>query len=258
MNLRAWLELSRCSNLPTVWSNVLHGMAAGLFVMLERGGPTDLGAMPTEPTWFFNQGFMLLVGMSLIYAGGMVLNDAFDAEQDAQTRRGRPIPSGRVSRRSALAVGFAALLLGVACSLVFRSPVVPALAGALALTVVAYNALHRVKWLAWTLMPLCRALVFLSAAAAFGSRGGEGWFLHPHIWIGALALAGFTAMITLAAWAEDSGNAARKQRVVAAMIAAIALIDAAGCLALGQHALAGVCVGLAMLTVLLQRTVPGT
>ena len=33
-----------------------------------------------------------------LYAAGMVLNDAFDAELDARERPERPIPSGRISR----------------------------------------------------------------------------------------------------------------------------------------------------------------
>ncbi len=85
--VQAWFELMRVSNLPTVWSNVVHGMAAGLFVVYvlpveaiygQRPGFSwmDLGRM-------LDAGFMLMLGMSLIYTGGMVLNDVVDREVDA-------------------------------------------------------------------------------------------------------------------------------------------------------------------------------
>ncbi|HEY0550448.1 MAG TPA: UbiA family prenyltransferase, partial [Verrucomicrobiae bacterium] len=74
---RALLLLGRVSNLPTVWSNCLAGWLLG-------GG----GEWP--------QFAVLCGGATLLYVGGMFLNDAFDAEFDAQHRRERPIPSGAI------------------------------------------------------------------------------------------------------------------------------------------------------------------
>ena len=73
--LRALLILGRVSNLPTVWSNCLAGWWLG-------GGGNYANLL------------LLLLGATLLYAGGMFLNDAFDAEFDTQYRRARPIPSG--------------------------------------------------------------------------------------------------------------------------------------------------------------------
>lgn len=47
----------------------------------------------------------------LLYAAGTTLNDAFDAPEDATERPERPIPSGKVSRRTGFSFG-AFLLLG--------------------------------------------------------------------------------------------------------------------------------------------------
>ena len=77
--LRAILILGRVSNLPTVWSNVVVGwlIGGGLF-----GWPI---------LW-------IVVGVSLLYWGGMTLNDAFDAKWDRENAPERPIPSGAISR----------------------------------------------------------------------------------------------------------------------------------------------------------------
>ncbi len=47
-----------------------------------------------------------------IYAAGIALNDVFDYEIDLKERPGRPLPSGRVSRRFAAWTGGGLLLLG--------------------------------------------------------------------------------------------------------------------------------------------------
>ncbi len=254
---RAWLELSRGSNLPTVWSNVLHGMGAGHYVLIAtHGGPEYVETMTRNPLWYLDQGFMLLVGMSFIYVAGMVLNDVFDAKDDAIHRPARPIPSGRVSRVRAGAVGALLLTTGVAVTAVYRCAAVPVLAGFLALCVLAYDLLHRVKLLGYLLMPLCRALVVMTAALAFGPTGGGLWLLH--VGGAAAVLAIYTAAITLTAWAEHRGDPRRKQRTVAGMIAGMPLIDAAFLAWIGHWPLAAASVGCAVLTAIWQRRVPGT
>src|SRR5213075_1303788 len=76
--LRTFLILGRVSNLPTVWSNCLAGW--------WLGGGGNSGMLP-----------FLFAGVTLLYLGGMFLNDAFDVEFDRQHREERPIPSGRIS-----------------------------------------------------------------------------------------------------------------------------------------------------------------
>jgi 4-hydroxybenzoate polyprenyltransferase len=47
-----------------------------------------------------------------LYAGGMALNDVFDAAEDARDRPQRPIPSGRITLGAARALGFGLLTGG--------------------------------------------------------------------------------------------------------------------------------------------------
>src|SRR5262249_57822001 len=61
---------------------------------------------------------VLLLATAALYAGGVVLNDVFDAWLDALERPERPIPSGRVTRRAAGVFGGALLAVGVAAALI--------------------------------------------------------------------------------------------------------------------------------------------
>jgi len=83
---RAWLQLARVSNTPTVVSNAVAG--AVLVSTTARTGTVVLVA----------------VAMVLFYTAGMVLNDLADAEIDRRERPERPIPSGAVSPAAAVAV----------------------------------------------------------------------------------------------------------------------------------------------------------
>src|SRR3954453_21514837 len=85
---RTLLVLGRVSNLPTVWSNCLAGWALAGSVPLTG----DFRQMIEQPVRLL----VLCAGASLLYIGGMYLNDAFDADFDRQHRRERPIPSGAI------------------------------------------------------------------------------------------------------------------------------------------------------------------
>ena len=94
MNARTFLRLGRVSNLPTVWSNTLAGIA------LAGAWPPDGRLIP------------LLGAMTLAYTGGMFLNDAFDVHFDRQHRKERPIPSGAISVTAVWQWGFGWLAVG--------------------------------------------------------------------------------------------------------------------------------------------------
>src|ERR1700745_1809733 len=93
-SLRTLLILGRTSNLPTVWSNCLAGW--------WLGGDGNYYKLPS-----------LLAGATLLYLGGMYLNDAFDAQFDSQYRRERPIPSGLISAQAVWQYGFGLLVAGL-------------------------------------------------------------------------------------------------------------------------------------------------
>lgn len=100
--LRAWLILTRGSNLPTVWSNLFVGWLVGF--LFAQHMPIVINALI--------QLVGLWLGVSLTYVGGMILNDAFDAKWDAERRSTRPIPAGVITVWQAYVVGAGCLLLG--------------------------------------------------------------------------------------------------------------------------------------------------
>jgi 4-hydroxybenzoate polyprenyltransferase len=155
MKPKTLLELGRVSNLPTVASNVLAAAAL-------TGAP--LAPVPVAVT---------LLAAALFYVGGMVLNDAFDAEVDARERPERPIPSGRATRGAVFVLGFSLLGAGLAL-LVTLAGLGHAVGGfrlvlsglATAVAVLAYDRFH--KGITWSpvVMGLCRAGLYAMGAFA--------------------------------------------------------------------------------------------
>lgn len=264
---KAWLELGRVSNLPTVWSNVVHGMSVAWFVAVIRPVEREFGQ-----TWAFDfshlghmldQGFLLLVGMSFLYVGGMVLNDVCDAEVDLQERPARPIPSGRVSRRAATGGAVVLLLLGWGCSWVYPPPVA-GWVGIVVVGIVGYNVLHRVRGvgrgIGLVLMPACRGLVVWCAAVAVDAGGaGVGIFDDlPRVLGSVAAVVCYTLIVTVVAWGEALPTMGKLARWVGVMIAGLALVDAGFVMLLGMWPMAVFCVGCALLSLLGQRWVAGS
>lgn len=157
MSFRIALILGRVSNLPTVWSNCLAGWLLG--------GGGNFAKLP-----------FLFLGVTLLYLGGMFLNDAFDAEFDRQHRKERPIPSGAISSQLVWRGGLGMLLFGNA--LLFTAGITPGILGAvLALNILLYDAIHKAFTFSPIIMGGCRLLVYLVAAATgeFGVTGYAAW-----------------------------------------------------------------------------------
>lgn len=144
--LRALLVLGRASNLPTVWSNCFAGW------LLGGGGP--LSGL-----------FLLCLGATCLYTGGMFLNDAFDEEFDRQHRAERPIPSGAISRGEVWGFGVGWLVLGTVL-LAFFGASTTILTFLLVISILVYDAVHKAIAFSPFLMALCRLLLFLVAASA--------------------------------------------------------------------------------------------
>ena len=205
--LRAWLILTRGSNLPTVWSNLFAGWLLG-YVYTDRF-PWAMGLLVSL--------FGLLLGLSLIYVGGMILNDAFDARWDAERRSTRPIPAGIVSERAAFVVGGLALFFGawatVGASLGGHRGITFLLVVLLIAGVLVYDRWH--KGVAWApaVMGLCRALLpligFFAVGGLIDGPHFRGWNLlallaHPCVlWL-------LTFSITLVARHEAGPGAPPK------------------------------------------------
>ena len=161
MKLGVFLRLGRVSNLPTVITNVMAGM------VLAGGQPGATAVL------------LVAAAAAALYVGGMYLNDAFDAVDDAAHRPERPIPAGEISRRSVFAIGFALLGLGF-CVIGAGTSWGPAAVAAAATAglIVLYNAWHKGNPAAPVVMGLCRVGVYvmagLSVAPASMPPSGSG------------------------------------------------------------------------------------
>lgn len=199
------LRLGRVSNLPTVWTNVLAGMAMA-------GAP--LAQPPTV---------VLMLAMSAFYVGGMYLNDAFDAEVDAAERPERPIPSGQVGRRTVFAIGFGLLAIGVvgltATAIhLDKLPLLAVIVGLmLAGTIVLYNYWHKENPASPILMGVNRFLVYVGAAVAVSGTLGA----RP-AGVGLLLLC-YVIGLTFAAKQENLGRIASSWPLVVLAIPFVAL-----------------------------------
>ena len=180
-HFRTLLVLGRVSNLPTVWSNCLAGWWLG-------GGGNYKNLFP------------LLLGTTSLYVGGMYLNDAFDAEFDAQYRRNRPIPSGAISAKAVWRIGLGLLGTGVIC-LMIPGKTTGILAVLLVLCIVAYDAVHKLITVSPVLMAGCRFLLYLIAAST-AMDGVTGW----SFWC-AIALAAYIIGLSFLARKESTRTA---------------------------------------------------
>lgn len=223
----ACLLLARVSNLPTVWTNVLAAVVVA-------GGPRD-ALMAT------------MAAASLFYTGGMVLNDAFDAAVDATGRSDRPIPAGDVTRPEAFMFGAALMALGELVLLLVSHPR-PALTWGLGLAaaIVFYDYKHKGQAFGPVVMGLCRALVYcVAAAAAVGT-------VSSPVFIAAALMWAYIIALTWVAKTAGLGYA------VPWMLAGICLVDAVVLAVSGEPTLAALAAAGFVLTLALQRVVPGT
>ncbi len=283
------LRLGRVSNLPTVWSNALAGVA------LAGQSPWRVATLAVA------------AGLSLAYVGGMYLNDAFDRAVDAREQPFRPIPSGLVAANTVFAAGFLLMLAGVAMLLLAAwgfgvPPAAVAFAGlALAATVVTYSCHHKANPLGPLVMGACRMLSYVAAglaAAAVPARPllaaaavalcylvgltftakreaaaagfGSAWpllFLAAPLAYGAaraegaaswLALAALAALVGCALWLLRRRRSGDIRRAVVAMIAGIALLDAMFLALAGRPEAAPLALACFVATLALQRWVRGT
>lgn len=175
--LRTLLVLGRASNLPTVWSNCLAGW--------WLGGHKNPGKLP-----------LLFAGVTLLYVGGMYLNDVFDVNFDRQHRKERPIPSGAISFDTVWQLAVLCLVSGLAC-LFWAGTTAGKLGVFLVVCILLYDAVHKLITFSPHLMGACRFCVYLVAASIGGSV--TGWA----IWCG-LALASYIIGLSFLARRESA------------------------------------------------------
>jgi UbiA prenyltransferase family len=124
--LKEYLLLIRLPNIFTAPSNILTGYLAA--VTVAEANSVHLIA--------------LMVSSGLLYIGGIVLNDYFDIEIDKRERPFRPLPSGNISKRHALAIAMVAMLIANTIALVL-GPVSVAVSLVLTFAIIVYD--YRLK-----------------------------------------------------------------------------------------------------------------
>jgi hypothetical protein len=178
--MRVLLVLGRVSNLPTVWSNCLAAW------LLAGGG-----------AW---QRFGLVcLGATLLYTGGMFLNDAVDAGFDRRYRPERPIPSGQISARIVWVL--AGVCLAGGWAVFFALGKLPTqFASALLLAIVVYDLVHKHTTFSPVLMAACRCLLYFLAASSVGTSA-----TRDVLWR-AMALAAYIIGLSYLARGESTGK----------------------------------------------------
>jgi geranylgeranylglycerol-phosphate geranylgeranyltransferase len=158
MNLRGPLELIR----PINCAMIGFAVVVGAFV----SKPATMSAL--QLALGFLTGFF-------VCAYSMAVNDVYDLEVDRVNRPGRPIPSGRVSPRSASRLSVAVLAVGMACSLVSLNLLAVAIAAAYAFLSWLYNSRAKKTGIAGNLIVASSlAIPFIYGGAVIGgSIGGS-------------------------------------------------------------------------------------
>lgn len=145
--MRPWLHLARISNLPTVWTNVTAAW------LLSGGGLED-GRL-----------YWLILAGSLLYTGGMILNDAADVKFDREHRAERPIPSGRVSAKAAWSAGIGMLLVGAWLAFA-KGWAHPLFIAGLVVCILFYDLYHKPWAGSVFVMGACRSILIAMSGSA--------------------------------------------------------------------------------------------
>ena len=164
--LSAWLQLLRVPNLLTVPGDPIVGFFSWGSIRYFSPGAKAFVTI--------GEVAMLIpavVSVLMLYCAGLVLNDLFDLNEDNRTRRHRPLPSGRISVTSAVAVTVTFFVIGLAAAW-FNGALCAGIAGVLSLSIVSYNAgAKRIPIIGPLNMGLCRGLSVFMGLAITSSLG---------------------------------------------------------------------------------------
>jgi 4-hydroxybenzoate polyprenyltransferase len=165
-----------------------------------------------------------------LYMAGMVFNDVFDLEQDRRERPHRPLPSGTVRLAGAQVLGWGLFISGGA--LAWLAGLVPnarseswwrtgVVGTALAICVLAYDALLKATFAGPVLLGFCRMLNVLlgMSAAAVGSGLWSSGFDASHL----VVAAGLGTFISGVTWFARREAAESSRPVLIWGIAVMAL-----------------------------------
>lgn len=208
--IKAWLQLVRLPNLPTVPGDVVAGaVAAACFSSVPLPSPLRMLAASAASI--------------ALYTGGLVDNDIVDSARDATDSPQRPIPSGAITKNAAR--NFRLLC----CVLAFASGAVAGLgrcwftvAAILTIIILLYNRVKdRFRPLAAPLMGLCRGLNVMCGIAIASECATAALMSCAPVLAGwTLYIAGVTLI------AEDEHQAARPLNALRFLPASAAMLPA--------------------------------
>lgn len=201
ITLKAYLNVCRISNLPSVWTNVLCA------VVLATGG--------------VSAGVYLVpaLAMSCFYLAGMCLNDVCDAAYDATHRPTRPIPSGSVSSSGVLLLTVVLLVAGFVSLLTAATVHAVYAALLLVVAIVWYDLYHKQNPYSVLLMASCRFLIFIVTSLAVVGK------VPATVLLAATVHFGYIVALSLVARYENGRAAPFGVPVIPLMLAGICVLD---------------------------------
>lgn len=211
--IMGFARLARPANLPTAAADILAGIAICL----------SLQGLPIMEYFLENvfQVVWLTFASVFLYAGGVVLNDVFDAKLDTIERPERAIPSGLITINEAVVWGV--LLLGLGVYLAFNVAFISGLfALALVGAILLYDAFAKnYSFFGPLVMGICRGLNLILGMSIV--NGLDLWWVAvvPVIYIFA---------ITLISRGEVQGN--NKNHIVLAGILYVIVVLSIGIVSL--------------------------
>jgi len=201
---RAYLELSRISNLPTVWTNVLVGWAIAHIAYVISDIEPVINRYPFSPMDSYMRWFFTAIAVSLLYVCGMALNDIADLRIDRKERPDRPLPSGRATLKGASRFVLICALLGLGV-LAALHWIALLLGIALVFGIFVYDYTHKQFPQAVVVMGICRFLVYFIAMTAAAPHKFASF--DPILTAKFAAILGlYTVAITIVARSEASGR----------------------------------------------------
>lgn len=199
--IKQYAALTRISNLPTCWTNVLTGAAIGSIYASKHPG-----VLPVV---------LLAVIISLFYMAGMSLNDLIDLNIDRKERPGRPIPSGMISPKAAL-IFIVLLFIAAMTLLLIFFPHCIYFALLLIVMIVLYDVTHKRFSFSVAFMAACRVLIYVIAAyAVFGGSTKEFW---TKVALASTILALYITFITIIARSENEQQIGKRRWLAIAIV----------------------------------------
>jgi hypothetical protein len=143
-----------------------------------------------------------------LYLAGMAFNDIADVREDTRVRPNRPIPSGAVSWRGAIACACILMLVGIGLAALLSRAAFYFSLGVVA-AILLYDFVAKGRFLFGPLaLGLCRGLnmlMVISAVAGFDAAWARGYFWEPQ-WFAACASALYGAGVTAFSAQEETGQ----------------------------------------------------